>query len=258
MEEYRRTSPKFYDPTQFAFLKPLQDNWKAIRQEFLEVAKSRTHPWPETNLFQTTTYKNDEEAKVTDGEGWNVFGLYAFNKKRTDNCKLCPLTAGVIEAFPYQVRTAAFSILVPGAHILPHSGYVGYSDRVLRCHLGLQIPKGAGVGSEFKPTSWSEADALKPREGCFLRAGDEKWGWDDGELLVFDDTHVHEAWNFTQEERVILLLDFTRPPEFMPPTEMLDRLEAEAAKDPFRVGNRGDVYLESLTTSHGWEEIIPK
>lgn len=256
MESYRRDQRKFYDPGMFEFLQPLKDNWEGIRREFEEVAKSRTHPWPETNLFERRTYADDEEAAVKEGEGWNVFGLYAFNKKRTDNCRLCPFTTSLIEAFPYQVRTAAFSILVPGAHILPHSGYVGYSDRVLRCHLGLQIPQGAGVGSEFKPIKWNPE--LGERKGCFLRAGDEKWGWDNGELLVFDDTHVHEAWNFTHQERVILLLDFSRPAEFMPPQHILDALEKESAADPFRVGNRGDVYLDALTNAHGWEEVIPK
>ena len=97
MEEYRKNARIFYDPAQFDFLAPLKDNWEAIRREFDEVAKSRVHPWPETNLFTTTTYENDEAAKVTEGEGWNVFGMYAFNKKRTDNCKMCPVTAKMIE-----------------------------------------------------------------------------------------------------------------------------------------------------------------
>lgn len=217
------------------------------------MAKTRVHPWPEANLFRT--YKNDEEATVSEGEGWNVFGLYAFNKKRTENCKLCPLTSSIVESFPYQVRTAAFSILVPGAHILPHNGYIGYSDRVLRCHLGLSIPPGAEVCEGFSPSKWDDS---MERDGCYLRAGNERWGWRDGQLLVFDDTHVHEAWNLTKVERVILLLDFTRPPSHMPPDDVLEALEREANKDPFRVGNRGDIYLESLTGAHGWEETLPK
>lgn len=143
VDEYCATHPKFYDPALFPFLKGLQDNWEAVLGEFRAVAQGRVHPWPETNLF--VTYADDDAAKVTEGSGWNVFGLFAFNKKRTDNCRLCPITTALVEALPYQVSTAAFSILVPGAHILPHTGYIGYSDRVLRCHLGLQVPKGAEV-----------------------------------------------------------------------------------------------------------------
>ena len=241
--------PRFYDPELFPFLKPLVENWKDILEEYENVAKSRTHPWPETNLFQT--YNDDKEASVSEGAGWNVFGLYAFNKKKQENCELCPKTAAIIESFPHEVTTAAFSILVPGAHILPHSGYIGYSDRVLRCHLGLKIPQEAEVEQGFHPQSWKEGDE---REKVFLRAGDQKWGWRNGQLLVFDDTHVHEAWNLTREERVILLLDFTRPEEFLTPPDVLDKIEKEASVDPFKVGNRGALYLDSLTSNHGWSE----
>jgi hypothetical protein len=122
--------------------------------------------------------------------------------------------------------------------------------------LGLQIPEEARVGAEFKPGGFDvETDK---REGCSLRAGNEKWGWDNGELLVFDDCHVHEAWNFTPKVRVILLLDFSRPPEFLPPAHILEQREKEQAEDPFRVGSRGDVYLDSLTGQHGWDEVIEK
>ncbi len=75
---------------------------------------------------------------------------------------------------------------------------------------------------------------------------------------MFDDTHLHEAWNFTKEERVILLLDFERPPDFMPPKALQEAMEKESAKDPFKLGNRGNVYLDALTSQHGWEEIIKK
>ena len=186
------------------------------------------------------------------GEGWNVFGLYAFNKKKSDNCARCPVTTALVEALPYRVSTAAFSILVPGAHILPHSGYIGYSDRVLRCHLGLQVPQEHAVGEQFAPEPWHEE--LDERKGIRLRAGNQYWGWRDGGLLVFDDTHVHEAWNMTDKPRVILLLDFERPERFMPPKECIEQLLAQANKDPFKVGNLGDIYLDKLTGEHGWEE----
>lgn len=36
---------------------------------------------------------------------------------------------------------AGFSALSPGCHITPHAGYAGYSDKILRSHLGLIIPE---------------------------------------------------------------------------------------------------------------------
>jgi aspartyl/asparaginyl beta-hydroxylase (cupin superfamily) len=131
-----------------------------------------------------------------------------------------------------------------------------FGQRVLRAHLGLQVPKGCEVEAGFAPRRWQGDDAK--REGCGLRAGDERWGWREGQWLVFDDSHLHEAWNMAREERVILLLDFERPPEFMPPKALLDAMEQESLKDPFRVGNRGNIYLDALTSQHGWEEIVKK
>jgi beta-hydroxylase len=41
--------------------------------------------------------------------------------------------------------------------------------------------------------------------------GPETRGWREGESLVFDDTYEHEAWNDTDETRVVLFVDVIRP-----------------------------------------------
>ena len=35
--------------------------------------------------------------------------------------------------------------------------------------------------------------------------------WQEGRVLLFDDTHRHEVRNATSEDRVVLLFDFERP-----------------------------------------------
>jgi aspartate beta-hydroxylase len=44
-----------------------------------------------------------------------------------------------------------------------------------------------------------------------LRAGDEQRAWRIGECLVFDDSFVHEAWNDSDQTRVVLILDAWNP-----------------------------------------------
>lgn len=117
---------------------------------------------------------------------WSVFGLYAFGFKQDENCAACPVTTTCAEAVPGLV-SAAFSALTPGTHITPHKGYSG---AILRCHLGLVIA-----------------------EGCAIRVGTETRAWGPGELLVFDDTTEHEAWNRGSSTRIVLLLDFKRDPD---------------------------------------------
>ena len=47
--------------------------------------------------------------------------------------------------------------------------------------------------------------------GCGFRVGGEVREWREGELLVFDDTVEHEAWNDGASDRIILIFDVWRP-----------------------------------------------
>jgi aspartyl/asparaginyl beta-hydroxylase (cupin superfamily) len=78
-----------------------------------------------------------------------------------------------------------FSLLRPGAHIPPHHGMLNCR---LICHLPLIVPP-----------------------GCWLRVGSETREWEDGKLLIFDDSIEHEARNDSDETRIILLFDVWRP-----------------------------------------------
>lgn len=54
-----------------------------------------------------------------------------------------------------------------------------------------------------------------PRHGeCGIRVGNETASFQEGVVLMFDDTYEHEVWNNTDETRVVLFLDITRPMKF--------------------------------------------
>jgi len=160
----------YLDPSGFPFVAVLKENWRAICEEFERLAPADLMAWPERFLYD---------------KGWDVFGLYAFGTKLNANCEACPATTRAVERVP-GLTTAGFSILQPGTHIRPHTGY---TSAVLRCHLGLVVPK-----------------------GCEMRVGDETRTWQEGECLVFDDTTEHEVWHRGDRPRAILLLDFMRAP----------------------------------------------
>ncbi|MBD2195425.1 MULTISPECIES: aspartyl/asparaginyl beta-hydroxylase domain-containing protein [Calothrix] len=117
-------------------------------------------------------------------QGWEVFGLYAFGQKIAENCRLCPETTKLVEAIPGML-TAGFSSLAPGTYIGPH---FGATQAVLRCHLGVIVP-----------------------DNCAIRVDKETRSWQEGKCLIFDDTFEHEAWNKSEQTRIVLLIDFTRP-----------------------------------------------
>jgi beta-hydroxylase len=159
----------FYDSHQFEFTRPLEENYQAIYQEYLGI-RAELIDWVETELYD---------------QGWQVFGLFDFPHGRAieENARRCPLTAELVEKYFGNHGAAGFSVLRPHTRINPHQGYQG---DYLRCHLGLRIPAG----------------------DCALQVEDETRHWREGQVMVFDDRLWHRAWNNTDQERVILLVDF--------------------------------------------------
>jgi aspartyl/asparaginyl beta-hydroxylase (cupin superfamily) len=80
---------------------------------------------------------------------------------------------------------ALFSALAPKTHIPPHNGE---TNARLVAHLPLIIP-----------------------DDCGIRVGFEQRQWHPGEVIVFDDTLEHEAWNNSDELRVVLIFDVWNP-----------------------------------------------
>jgi aspartyl/asparaginyl beta-hydroxylase (cupin superfamily) len=171
------------DINDFPELRPIQAEWKTIRAEIEEVLKFRDA----VPVFQEVS---SDQKRIAKGNNWRTFILYGFGQKLHKNCAKTPVTTALLERIP-NLQTAWFSILAPGYHIPAHRGV---SKGILRCHLGLIVPKDA--------------------EKCRLRVADQICVWREGEMFVFDDTYDHEVWNDTDEERVILLFDFDRPMRF--------------------------------------------
>ena len=78
-----------------------------------------------------------------------------------------------------------FSLLKAGARIAPHTGM--FNTRLV-CHLPLIVP---------------------PR--CTFRVGNEVRERREARLFIFDDTIEHEAWNDSDQDRVVLIFDIWRP-----------------------------------------------
>jgi aspartyl/asparaginyl beta-hydroxylase (cupin superfamily) len=168
----------YIDPTHFAWTKQLEICAAEIYAEY-DLLRKSGEPIPP---FQEVS---KEQGAITNDSEWKTFLLYAYGAKSLRNTAICPNTTRAIEAIP-EMRTAFFSILAPGKIIPPHRGpYKG----LVRCHLALKIPDG----------------------DCGLRVRGEESKWISGKCLFFDDTLTHEAWNKTNDERVVLFLDVLRP-----------------------------------------------
>lgn len=161
--------PYFHDSADFSFVPALERRWEDVLREFEGIRPSLV-PWHERKLYE---------------EGWQVFALFGFpaGEPVEDHAERCPVTASLVREQIPRHGAAGYSVLAPGTRIHPHQGYAG---EFLRCHLGLSIPPG----------------------DCGLRIESETRTWQAGRALIFDDRYWHEAWNLTDQERVVLLVDF--------------------------------------------------
>lgn len=122
---------------------------------------------------------------------WEAFFFYRHGQRYDDNHARCPRTSAVLDSLdlcriPGQTPEILFSVLAPGTHILPHHGVTN-----TRCvmHLPLVVP-----------------------EDCALHLVDRGvHHWREGELVMFDDTFLHESWNRSGSVRIIVLMDCWNP-----------------------------------------------
>jgi beta-hydroxylase len=169
---------RFLPKTGIDWIRDLEANWRLIRDEVEQLRREVQLP----ALIEMIP----GERSVADAR-WKMFVLQYFGRAIPRNCAACPQTAALVRPIPDPV-SANISILEPGARIAPHHGiFAG----LLRYHLGLSVPGRI--------------------ELCGLRVDGETRHWHAGESLLFDETRRHEAWNLTDEDRVVLLVDVKRP-----------------------------------------------
>ena len=184
-------NPAVYDIAQFPWAFEIEKEWQTIRAD-LDRVLSRKDALP--NIQDITA----DARSITHDDGWKTFIFVAYGVTSPPNIALCPDTWRALQNIP-GLKTAMFSIFEPGKRLPLHRGpYNG----VLRLHLGLKVPN--------------------PRNATMIRIGSELHGWEEGKALIFDDAFEHEAWNDTDEPRVVLFVDFLKPLRF--PANLLNRL----------------------------------
>jgi aspartyl/asparaginyl beta-hydroxylase (cupin superfamily) len=128
--------------------------------------------------------------ELNNNRDWTAIHLLQNGEQVEANARHCPRTMAAIAKLPQpQVPGASpnamFSLLAPRTRIPPHTGV---ANTRLVCHLPLIVPP-----------------------SCGFRCGETIVEWKLGEAFVFDDTIEHEAWNDSDELRVVLIVDLWPP-----------------------------------------------
>lgn len=179
---------QFYERERFAWVRELEEATPQIRAELVALLNEGAEFRPYVEQEENRPFHDFHGLNAN--PSWSAFYLWNHGSLVEENAARCPRTVAALEKVPMtfmgaRTPSVLFSLLQPGAHIPPHSGML---NTRLICHLPLIVPR-----------------------GCWLRVGNEVRHWEEGRVLIFDDSIEHEALNPTGEPRIVLLFDTWRP-----------------------------------------------
>ncbi|XP_051528163.1 aspartyl/asparaginyl beta-hydroxylase isoform X39 [Myxocyprinus asiaticus] len=159
-------------------VKMLERNWMTIRDEALSVLDSKSGQFL------------PEDENLREKGDWGQFTLWQQGRKAASSCQSVPKTCALLERFPEATNCKRgqikFSVMRPGTHVWPHTGPTNCR---LRMHLGLIIPP----------------------KGCKIRCTNQTREWEEGKVLIFDDSFEHEVWQEADSYRLIFIVDVWHP-----------------------------------------------
>ena len=179
---------QFYERGQFDWVPAVEQAAGDIRRELEQALKAKA---PFKPYFEARANRPRYDFHgLLDNPAWSTLYLWENGKPVEDNVARFPRTFEAMRDVPLPhitVRSPSilFSWLQPGARIAPHHGMI---NARLICHLPLIVPP-----------------------GCGFRVGNDVREWEVGKMLIFDDTIEHEAWNDSDEDRMVLIFDIWRP-----------------------------------------------
>lgn len=179
---------QFFAADQFDWIPALEEQTANIREEALRMLRDSDSFQPYLQSDPGRPRKSQDG--MTDNPAWSACYLIRNGTVVDEVAAQCPATLAAVRKLPLcelprRSPSVLFSLLRPGAHIPPHCGLV--NTRLIG-HLPVVTPP-----------------------GCQLRVGNETREWQQGKVWLFDDSIEHEAWNRSNETRVILLFEIWRP-----------------------------------------------
>jgi ornithine lipid ester-linked acyl 2-hydroxylase len=166
---------KYYDTlTINKELSLISDNYEEIKNELYKFLENN-----EWQLWKDIVKKKRNE-------GWKTIPIYGFNKW-TETSKNFPILKNLAEKIE-SIKLVSYSKLEGGTILDPHKGWGETSNFVIRNHLGIVVPENCGL--------WVEGEKQFHKE--------KEW-------ISFDDSKTHLAFNTSDSDRIVLIIDTVRP-----------------------------------------------
>lgn len=180
---------EFFDRSHFPWMAEAEAATPAIRAEF-EALLAGDPAVIRPYVRQEKGTPENRWTALDNRLDWGACFLWEYGEPNPPVLERCPETARMLERLPRnhipgRAPTAFFSLLRPHTRIPPHTGVTNTRAII---HLPLIVPK-----------------------GCGFRVGGETRAWQEGVAFAFDDTIEHEAWNDSDDLRVVLIFDVWNP-----------------------------------------------
>lgn len=178
----------YHDPELQPWAPQLRAAFPQIRAEAIRIVEEdRRLP----NFVPDTARVEDYVSGEGAAPSWEAFFFYRRGERFDANHRRAPETSAVLESIELcriaeQAPEILFSVLKPGSHINAHHGV---SNVRLVMHLPLVVPPDCALN--------------------LVDRGEHRW--QEGRLVMFDDTFLHEAWNRSDQTRIVLLMDCWNP-----------------------------------------------
>lgn len=187
---------EFYDPSSFSRLKILKDNFDIIQKECINVYRElsitdeinrKQEEWND-NIDRINEFIEKNENKYwipasTDKYKWSNYALMIKDKTCPGiTKKICPNTTKILESIG-GINIAGFSLAHKNCVLDPHKDAVGPSFGTLAYHLCLS----------------GESTLIVNNKTVIQKPG---------KVIIFNSEFTHSLVNHTNEDRIILYIDF--------------------------------------------------
>lgn len=173
---YKGNCPAYYDLREVDWFKRLSDSQKVIKELALEYLKNEG--------VEIERYFN--ETLVRGEEQWKISPFLFWGRRNERNIDVGKELFKYFDSIPGLVGLA-ISILPAHTAVKPH---YGDTDAVYRIHIPVFIPSGL------------------PK--CGLKVNGIERSWTENQPIVFCDAHLHEAWNYSEKTRLVIIADVLR------------------------------------------------
>ncbi|MFQ5937765.1 MAG: aspartyl/asparaginyl beta-hydroxylase domain-containing protein [Acidiferrobacterales bacterium] len=180
----------WFEREQFDWVPMVEERLPGVRDELEALIREEAQFVPYISEGGGLDPHGTDFSRLEGSMEWNAFYLNQGGRWLEDRCRRCPQTTEIMRAVPApRMRGFApeiiFSRLQAGGHIVSHFGRTNVR---LTVHMGIIIP-----------------------DGCTIRVATETRAWQEGCVMLFDDSFEHEAWNRSDRDRTVLIFEAWHP-----------------------------------------------